>query len=251
MGYELQAKNTEQTFLLEGLQRKPTNNIVLLYSGGADSTATGLKLLENGFSIHPVFFKYGQTAEQAEEYMATTAPSDLGFGNTHIIEMTDLMLSLSKSSLLGGKAKDDKDAWVPGRNSIFMLLAGVYAYQIDADGIAVGYMLDDQGVFGDSNIMHHKMIELLLTQTLSRPMQVFTPLMSMTKLDVLRYLLDKRSLQFTVSCWNAKLDGKVVEACHACANCQERDTNLKELLRELEGQMSFAEREYLRSTMNM
>ncbi|MBI4225601.1 7-cyano-7-deazaguanine synthase [Candidatus Roizmanbacteria bacterium] len=251
MVYELQPKLTEQASLLEGLQRKTTNSIVLLYSGGADSTVTGLKLLEKGFSVHPVFFRYGQTAEQAEEYMATIGPPELGFEKTHIIEMTDLMLSLSKSSLLGGKARDDKDAWVPARNSIFMLLAGVYAYQIDADGIAVGYMLEDQGVFGDSNIMHHKLTELLLTQTLSRPMKVFTPLMSMTKLDVLRYLLDKRSLQFTISCWNAELDGKVVKACHECANCQERDARLQELLGEIKGEMNDKDREYLRTIVNI
>lgn len=238
---ELSPKTTEQVALLEGLQREPTNSVVLLYSSGADSTATGLRLVENGYTIHPVFIDYGQTAADAEELLATKAPEHLGFKPAHIIRMADLMLSLTKSSLLGGNAKDDKSAWVPARNTLFMLLAGIYAYQIDADGIAVGFIVDDQGVFGDSNIIHHKLEETLLTQTLSRPMKVFTPIMSMTKKDVLKYLLEKDALELTVSCWNAKVEGEIVVSCHECANCRERDENLRKLAEELKDSLTSEE----------
>jgi len=140
----LQPKLTEQTALLEGMRRQPTNKIVLLYSAGADSTATGLKLREDGFSIHPIFIDYGQTASKAEEFLANQGSEQFDFQNLHIIRLADLMLSLSQSALLGGEARDDTQAWVPARNTIFMLLAGTYAYQIDADGIAVGCIADDQ-----------------------------------------------------------------------------------------------------------
>lgn len=250
MPKELSPKTTEQIALLEGLQREPTNSVVLLYSSGADSTATGLKLAENGYTIHPVYIDYGQTASPAEELLATKTPEQLGFEPTHIIRMADLMLSLTKSSLLGGSAKDDKDAWVPARNTLFMLLAGIYAYQIDADGIAIGFIVEDQGVFGDSNIIHHKLEEALLTQTLSRPMKVFTPIMSMTKKDVLRYLLDHNALELTVSCWNARVEGEIVVSCHECANCKERDESLRELAEELKDSLSPEEYDGLTSLTN-
>lgn len=245
MQKEIVPKATEQIALLEGLQREPTNCVILLYSSGADSTATGLKLAEYGYTVHPVFIDYGQTASSAEEFLATIAPEHLGFESTHIIRMTDLMLSLTKSSLLGREVKDEKDAWIPARNTLFMLLAGIYAYQIDADGIAIGFIVEDQGVFGDSNIIHHKLKEALLTQTLSRPMNVFTPIMSMTKKDVLKYLLDKNALELTVSCWNAIIEGEVVVSCHECANCIERDKNLRSLAEELKDDLTTKEYDHL------
>lgn len=214
--------------LMNGLERESTGRLVLLYSGGADSTAAGLMLAQMGYAIHPVFFDYGQTALEAERFLVTTAPQRLGFEKTTIIK-TDLLAQLSQSSLLGGEATDDTAAWVPGRNTLFMLAAGIYGHQINADGIAIGYMLSDQGVFGDSNIMHHKMMELLLAQTLSRPMDVHLPLAQMMKAGVLGYLNDRSFLDLTVSCWNARLENGDITTCRKCANCLEREENLRNI----------------------
>lgn len=218
-------KTTEAEAVLNGLQRKKTNKAVLLYSGGADSTAAGLKLQEEGYEVHPIFFDYGQSALEAEEYLSSRAAAALGFKEPRVIR-TDMISQLSKSALLGGEAFDDKNAWVPGRNTLFMVIAGIYAHQIDADGVAIGYILDDNGVFGDSNFNHHKMVELLLGQSLSRPMDVLLPIRSMSKSQVLEYLSQKDALDLTVSCWNAKVDHGRILTCHTCANCLERDQNL-------------------------
>jgi len=233
MSKDIQPKLTEQVALIEGLTRKPTGCVVLLHSGGADSTATGIKLTEQGYSVHSLFIDYGQTAREAEELLALKSSEHLGFMHPEIIPMADLMITLSTSSLLGGEAKDDTSAWVPARNTMFMIVAGSYACKIDADGIAIGFMAEDQGVFGDSNLVHHQIVQSLLTQSLSRPMEVFTPLKSMTKLDVLRYLVEHDVLQYTVSCWNAKVLNETVVSCNECANCIERNKNLHLLLEEL------------------
>ena len=119
---------------------------------------------------------------------------------------------------------------MPGRNSLFLLLGGIYAQQIDADGVAIGFMLEDTGVFGDSNYTHHKTLELLLGQTLSRPMEVLLPLMSETKKSVLEFLHERDLLNLTVSCWNATLENDRVIPCHNCANCREREENLSGII---------------------
>lgn len=235
MKAELPAKTTELEAVMRGLEREPTHKIVLLYSGGADSTAAGLMLLEEGFSVYPIFFDYGQNARDAERYLAVTAVPSLEFQDTKIIR-TDLLAQLSQSALLGGEAKNDTTAWVPARNTLFMIAAGIYAHQIDADGIAIGYMRSDQGVFGDSSFVHHKMMETLLAQTLSRPMDVHLPLAQMSKMDVLRYLHNQGFLELTVSCWNAQLENDVIRTCHECANCLEREENLRGILYEYKGQ---------------
>ncbi|GEM_PF-1317147 len=226
---EREVKTIELEAIMRGLERESTHKLVLLYSGGADSTAAGLILLEEGFSVYPVFFDYGQSAQKAERHLATTAPKVLGFEDTKIIP-TNLLAELSHSALLGGNAIDDTSAWVPGRNTLFMLAAGIYAHQIDADGIAIGYMSADQGVFGDSSFVHHKMMEVLLAQTLSRPMDVHLPLAQMTKAYILHYLNDRGLLEHTVSCWNARLENGEITTCRQCANCIEREEKLHDIL---------------------
>ena len=211
--------------LLIGLKRRPTKKAVLLYSAGADSTAAGLKLLEQGFTVFPLFIDYGQTAVLAETYLAKTAIKKLGFQPCRFLK-TDVLKQLTKSRLLGGKPTGDDAAWVPGRNTLFMIIAAIYAKQIDADGLAIGYTLDDNFVFGDNDYFHHLAIEEVVSKSFLRPMTVFLPLMSINKKEVLKMLQDRKVLDLTVSCWNAKLKNGKVISCRHCANCIEREKYL-------------------------
>lgn len=207
--------------LLEGLKREQTNRVVLMYSGGIDSTAVGLMLKDQGQEVFPLFIDYGQSAAEAERFIVESAPEQLGFNACYIIK-TDVLNQLTKSKLLGKKALDDSDAWVPGRNTLFMVIAGIYAKQIDADGIAIGYMLDDNFVFGDNDYFHHKGVEEVLSKSFLQPMQVFLPARSMSKEDLIKQLQEQGYLELTVSCWNAKLENGKINICNECANCKER-----------------------------
>lgn len=212
--------------LLQGLARRPTQKAVLLYSAGADSTATGLKLVDQGFTVFPLFIDYGQSALSAEKYLASKAAGELRFKPCHFLK-TDLFQRLTKSELLGGKAASDADAWVPGRNTLFMIIAAIYAKQLGADGLAIGYTLDDNFVFGDNDYFHHLAVENVISKSFLRPMRVFLPLMNISKKDVLKMLQERQVLDLTVSCWNAKLKNNRVISCRRCANCLEREKCLK------------------------
>jgi len=206
--------------LLKGLQRKPTKSVVLLYSGGIDSTAAGVVLKTKGYKILPLFIVYGQSALEAEKYLVQKTASKLKFEPVKMIK-TDLLKHLTKSSLLGGKAGNDNQAWVPGRNTLFMIIAGIFAKQVDADGICLGYMLDDNFVFGDNDYFHHKNIEDLLSKSFLQPMAVMMPTAGWQKKDLIALLKRRNVLKYTVSCWNAKIKNKKVIICGQCANCLE------------------------------
>lgn len=207
--------------LLKGLQRKKTKKVVLLYSGGIDSTAAGIILKEKGYQVFPLFIDYGQTALETESFLVQKASKILGFEPVKIIK-TNLLKQLTKSRLLGGKATDDDQAWVPGRNTLFMIIAGIFAKQIDADGICLGYILDDNFVFGDNDYFHHKNIEELLSKSFLQPMAVMMPTVSWQKKDLINLLKKKNVLKYTVSCWNAIIKNKKLIVCGQCANCLER-----------------------------
>lgn len=212
---------------MKGLKRRETKKAVLLYSGGIDSSAVGLLLREQGYEVYPLFVDYGQSALETEKYLVKKMPSKLGFKSIKIIGFD--IKQLSKSQLLGGRAVGDAQAWVPGRNTLFMVLAGIYAQQIGADGIALGYMLDDNFVFGDNDYFHHLAVESILSRSFLRPMKVFLPARSLTKKDLIKLLLEKKVLSETVSCWNPKLEGGRIISCKKCANCLEREKFVKEV----------------------
>jgi len=207
--------------LLKGLKRTSSKKVVLLYSAGIDSTAAGLMLKDQGYKIYPLFIDYSQTGLMAEKFLAKKAAPLLGFERLTIIK-TDLLKQLTKSRLLGLKAENDDQAWVPGRNTLFMVIAGIFAQQIKADGISLGYMLDDNFVFGDNDYFHHQNLELVLSKSFLRPMKVFLPTAHLYKKDLVSLLSKKSLLDNTVSCWNAKLKGEQVFVCGRCANCLER-----------------------------
>lgn len=207
--------------LLKGLRRKPTKSVVLLYSGGIDSTAAGVILKTKGYQVFPLFIDYGQTALQAEKYLVQKTAKILDFKPVKIIK-TDLLKQLTKSSLLGEQTGDDNQAWVPGRNTLFMIIAGIFAKQIDADGICLGYMLDDNFVFGDNDYFHHKNMEGLLSKSFLQPMAVMMPTVGWQKKDLIILLKKKDVLKYTVSCWNAKIKNNKLVVCGQCANCLER-----------------------------
>lgn len=222
---EIKTRMNEE--LLRGLARGQTNRAVLLYSGGVESTAAGLLLKEQGYIVHPMLVDYGQSSAPVERHLAREAVPAMGFEPAYVVE-TDVMSQLTKSKLLGERAVNDEDAWVPGRNTLFMVLAGIYAKQIDADGISIGYMLDDNFVFGDNDYFHHQMMAGVLSKSFLQPMEVFTPTRSKTKLELIRLLYQAKFLDSTVSCWNATLEaGDSIQTCHDCANCVERDEYVK------------------------
>lgn len=211
-------KQTHQNQILEGIDRKPTKKLIALASGGVESTTSILLMKDRGYKIHGLFLDYGQPSMEAERKVVNKLWEQGHFSSLTIDISGDLTMSFINNW------ETDKDAWIPFRNTLFMIYAGRKAIKLDADGIIIGIGRQDIGVYGDNDITHHKLVETLLYHGSGRDIQVFTPTLSMSKQDMLSFL-SKREVN-TVSCWNAKvIDNKIV-VCGQCAQCEERgDTN--------------------------
>ena len=210
---------------LDGLKRVKTNRVVVLYSSGIDSTATAILLKEQGYDVFPLFIHYGQSNSEVESKLADRGATHLGLNNVQKVDISNLV-ALCSSKLTGGEAMSAKEAWLPARNTLFLIFAGIYAQTIDADAISIGYGTYDNFVFGDNMLVHHQLAEVLLTLSLAREIEVVLPIKSMDKAEVIDIVRGHNMLDMTVSCWNAKWqDGEII-VCNQCANCVERNTNL-------------------------
>lgn len=208
--------------LLKSLKRKSNKKVVVLLSGGVDSTSTVLILKNKGYKVFPLYIDYGQNSNAAEEFVAKKISKKLNLENLKKINV-DIYKQFKDIKMCKGYVEKTNDAWVCGRNTLFMIIAGIYAKRINADGISLGYMLEDNFVFGDNDFFHHKEIENLLAKSFLRPFKVYMPIKHLNKSQLIAILRDYDLFDLTISCWNAKLNKNTISVCHQCANCLERD----------------------------
>lgn len=210
---------------LEGLKRVKTSRVVLLYSSGIDSTATAILLKEQGYDVFPLFIHYGQSNSEVESKLVDKGATHLSLNKVQKVDISNLA-DLCPGKLMGGEAISAKDAWLPARNTLFLILGGIYAQTVDADAVSIGYGTFDNFVFGDNMLVHHQLVEVLMSFSLARELEVILPIKNMDKTEVVNIVRSRDMLDMTVSCWNAKWqDGKIV-VCNQCANCVERNANL-------------------------
>jgi len=187
--------------------------VIVLLSGGADSVATAIKLHEENWDVVGLFFKYGQPNYSAELHLAASCAGLLG---TQVYE--------EKLNILRVKLhewKENEDAFVPLRNTLFLVAGAAFAVKHNADAVAIGFMKQDTAFF-DNSVEHHKLIEDLVSRSSGRKIEILMPWADKTKKDVMKFLQDRKVE--TVSCWNAKWSyiTKQFQVCGKCANCRER-----------------------------
>lgn len=109
------------------------NKAVVIFSGGQDSTTCLVQALEQYDEVHAITFDYGQRHREEVE-VAQKLTSKLGVKAHKVMDVT-LLNELAVSSL----TRDDipvshelqenglPNSFVPGRNILFLTLAGIYA----------------------------------------------------------------------------------------------------------------------------
>src|SRR5438309_226920 len=116
--------------------------LVTLVSGGLDSTLVAILVKEEGLVQYPLFIDYGQLCKDREWAACLSAHS-----RYNLPEPVSMNLggygALISSGLTNPSKRVNEDAFLPGRNLLFLLAAGAYACEKGADAVAIG-LLDDQ-----------------------------------------------------------------------------------------------------------
>ena len=194
------------------------NKVVVLASGGLDSSVL-LALYKNlGYEVYPLYIHYDNkyVFEEIEKLKEVCKLLDIPSDNIWTI---DAHFHYSRSSCVA----DGDNPYVEMRNLVFMSYAVSYAENIGAQTIAVGFIKVPVGYpdtskqfINDFNIMSYSAIGI----------EAKAPLMELDKTGV--YKLGRKlgiGLKNTISC-NTPKDGK---PCGECDDCKD----IKNIIQEV------------------
>jgi 7-cyano-7-deazaguanine synthase len=225
-------------------------NIVVLHSGGQDSTTSLAWAIKQWGRerIYPLLFDYGQR-HSIEMACALRVCKDLGV-------RTPEVLTVEALDHLGGAALTNSDisvsadakrhetlamneyaaahglpsTFVPGRNMLFFTLAAAYGAKIGASELVTGVCQADRAGYPDCRAEFVGAAERALSLALDQTTRIIAPLLRRTKaetwalaekLDVLDLVINK-----THTCYEGVHDDEHLHewgyGCGECPACEER-----------------------------
>jgi 7-cyano-7-deazaguanine synthase len=202
---------------------------VVLLSGGLDSATALAMASDQGFECYVLSFDYGQRS-LTELNAARKVASQLDAKEHRIIR---LHLEDFGGSALTDHSIDVPDeetsgipiTYVPARNTVFLSLALGWAEVLVADAIFIGVNAVDYSGYPDCRPEFIEAFETMAnlataTGVSGHPVKIHTPLMKMTKADIIREG-HRLGIDYsdTISCYQANDEGL---ACGVCDSCRLR-----------------------------
>src|SRR5471032_1324324 len=211
---------------------------VVVFSGGQDSTTCLIQALKKYDEVHCVTFDYGQR-HRAEIEIAQKLSVQLG-ARAHKVLDVGLLNELAVSSLtrdnipVPGFGEETEgglpSTFVPGRNILFLTLAAIYAYQIQAEAVITGVCETDFSGYPDCRDEFVKALNKALELGMEYTLRLDTPLMWLNKAETWALADYHNQLDLvqhqTLTCYN----GVLGSGCGNCDACNLRARGLNDYL---------------------
>lgn len=213
-------------------------DVILLYSGGVDSTVLLHSLIKKqNVRVMALSFKYGQR-NNIENWCAKLQASNLKCG----FKLVDLTTAFDefKSALCGTKEAMPEtvevlgDAqpivYVPYRNMIFLAYALGFAESTNVPKIYYGAQLNDNYQFFDTTPQFVSYINLIASLNRKFSTVIEAPFATKPKKEIIKEGLEL-GIDFAniISCYNPSINGYGIKSCGICPSCTQRLKAFKEL----------------------
>ena len=199
--------------------------VVVLMSGGIDSSTLAAKLDDEGVEVIGLTIDYGQLS-QKEIFAAEAIASELNI--TQVTLQIKQLGYFLKSSLTD---KDipiteefNKDIIVPFRNGIFLAIAAGYAVTIGAVAIAYAGHRDDAANFPDCTMPFVLRMESAILTGTAKDIEVMLPFFMMKKKKIVQ--IAKKLGVPLIFTWSCYAEGEY--HCGKCESCNNRKKAFKE-----------------------
>lgn len=188
--------------------------IVTLVSGGLDSTLMSLMAQEEGIQVFPLFIDYGQLGAAKEWEACGQLHKKHGLPSVTRMEMSGFGKTIP-SGITDPHLRINEDAFLPGRNLLFLLAGAAYAFRVHANNVAIGLLDPAAHLFPDQTQEFVRACETVIEMAMGKRISILTPLIEFTKGDILA-MASERGLNGTYSC-HAGGD----TPCGICVACRE------------------------------
>ncbi len=215
---------------------KAHKNALVLFSGGLDSTTCLYWALANGYTCETLTVTYGQ--KHAREIDSARKIAQKTGVKTHFLNLS--LPWLASSSLVNPAAKIPTHSveeiekhgipstYVPGRNLLFLALAGSLLDSIGADTIIAGPNAVDFSGYPDCTPQFYQAAAEALNrgtrQGVTQGIEVLAPLMHLSKKDIVR-LAASLHVPFELT-WSCYAGGD--KPCGVCDSCKLRAKGFEE-----------------------
>jgi 7-cyano-7-deazaguanine synthase len=205
------------------------SNAVVLLSGGLDSYTAAAVAVRDGFSVSALSINYGQRHARELEAAKTVAHV---LGAVRHLELNLDLTRVGGSALTSAAIDVPKDhpidpgvipsTYVPARNTIFLSLALGWAEVLGSSDIFIGVNALDYSGYPDCRpefIRAFEQLARLATKAgiEGRPLAVHTPLIQLSKADIIRLGLSLGlDYGLTHSCYDPLPDGRPCRHCDSC-----------------------------------
>jgi len=194
--------------------------IVCLASGGVDSFLMMKLLMKESHEIFPLFIDYGQLAVEKELASYYKVCNFLGL-DAEKIDVNGFGKKVTSG--ITDSAIDPKEAFLPNRNLLFLILASSYAYQNDVYNISIG--LIKPPIFPDQTVKFLTVAEKCIKEALSVDMKIIAPLIELDKTDIYKLAIEEKlPIDQTYYCHTGS-----EEPCGECLGCKEHVLTKKAL----------------------
>lgn len=204
---------------------------VVLLSGGLDSSTCLALAKSQGFDCHALSFDYGQRQHQ-ELAAARAVAQTIGVASHRVLSLD--MRAIGGSALTTDMAVPKHRSaeeighgipvtYVPARNTIFLSYALGLAEVLKAHDIFIGVNALDYSGYPDCRPAFIQAFQTMANLATAAgvsgqsPMTIHTPLIDMTKAQIVRTALDLGlDIDMTFSCYDPSPAGQPCGACDAC-----------------------------------
>ena len=191
-------------------------DVVVLVSGGIDSAVVCKLIEKQGDKVLPLFIDYGQLAAEKEWVACQNIMKDCDLPIPEKIDVSGYG-KMIPSGLTSPDKDIYKDAFLPGRNLLFLTLAPSYAASKKVNTVAIGLLSEEHHLFPDQTEEFIVNTNFAINSALGGNFIILTPLIKFSKSDVIK-LAEKYNIPLnkTYSCHLGK-----EKYCGKCVACKE------------------------------